>query len=115
MIPFSYAVLAWLLSIAAAVAALIGLCSAAVVTSAAGRRLGDGLLRGAAFGAAAFLIVFVISALTPVPRNTVVTYLPGGTKMTSTMNRFQHPIVLSYAAAAFVPAALTLWHIRRRR
>ena len=114
MIPFSYAVLAWLLFIEVSIAGLIGLCSAAVVTSIAGRRLGDGLLRSAAFGATAFLIVFVISALTPVPRNTVVTYLPGGTKLTSTMNRFQHPIVLSYAAAAFVPAALTLWRFRRR-
>jgi hypothetical protein len=48
------------------------------------------------------------------PRNTVTTYLPGGTKMTSTMNRFQHPLALSYVTAALVPGALALRRSRRQ-
>ena len=114
MIPSSYALLASFLVFPTLVAALVGLGSAVVVSLLLRRPPESIALRGGAFGAGTFLLVFVLSSVTPVPRNTVITYLPGGTKLTSTMNRFQHPIALSYATAALVSGALALWRSRRQ-
>lgn len=65
----------------------------------------------ATFGGIGFLLGFTISALLPWPTNTISYELSGGTKVTSTMNSYQHPERVAAVVAIVLPL---LYELRRR-
>ena len=65
----------------------------------------------AILGGAGFLFAFIITALVPWHTNTISYELSGGTKVSSTMDRYQHPERLAAAAAIILPL---LYEVRRR-
>lgn len=68
----------------------------------------------AILGGIGFLLAFLISALLPWPTNTISYELAGGTKVTSTMNSYQHPERVAVAVAIIMPLLYELWSRKPR-
>lgn len=70
------------------------------------------LLNDAFFGAFGYLAGYIICALAPWPRNTVIEQLPGGGTVATTLNSYQHPERVAIVLAIFFPL---LYELLRRK
>jgi hypothetical protein len=72
------------------------------------------LFRWAYLGALGFLIGFFGCVFLPWHENTITYYLDGGTKVTSTMNIYQHPERIAVVVAVLLPLLYELYRSRLR-
>ncbi len=70
------------------------------------------LTMDAVLGAAGFLLGGIFVILMPWHTNTISYELSGGTKVTSTMDRYQHPERVAMVVAVVLPLIYEIW--RRR-
>jgi hypothetical protein len=77
--------------------------------------LGGTLAVDATLGAVGVLTAFVLVLTVPVPRHTVVTE-SNGTVMTSTMNRYQGPLLPVFVIVSIVlPVGFEVWRYRKAK
>jgi hypothetical protein len=74
-----------------------------------------GTWKDALLGAIAVPIGFFLVFITPWPENTVRTSIGGGSEMTETMNRFQHPFLAAFILAAILPALRSLYRFNQSK
>jgi hypothetical protein len=73
-----------------------------------------GILKDAFLGSCGYLAGFVACIFTPWPRNSITYRLEGGTEVTSTMNRYQHPEVVAVIIAILLPLLHELYLWKKR-
>ena len=71
------------------------------------------LIMDGALGAAGFLLGGVVASVMPWHTNTITYELSGGTKVTSTMNSYQHPNRVAVVVAVALPVLYEFWRKRR--
>jgi uncharacterized membrane protein YeaQ/YmgE (transglycosylase-associated protein family) len=70
------------------------------------------LLKDAFLGSLGFLVGFYACVFLPWHQNTISYYLEGGTKVTSTMNIYQHPERVAVVVAVLLPLLYELYRFK---
>src|SRR5277367_1136778 len=71
------------------------------------------ILTDACLGSLGFLVGFYGCVFLPWHENTISYYLEGGTKVTSTMNIYQHPERVAVVIAVLLPLLYEFYRLRR--
>lgn len=72
-------------------------------------------MKDATLGSVGFIAGFMACAFIPWHENTIRYTLTGGTQVTSTMSRYQHPERIAIALAVALPVMYELYRLRRAR
>jgi hypothetical protein len=73
----------------------------------------SGITKDCLFGSFGFLLGLVAVAFTPWPENTISYHTDGGTLVSSTMNRYQHPVRVGIVVAIILPLLRTAYRFKR--
>jgi hypothetical protein len=107
MFPVSPVIVALFFVFYALMGAVAG-ALAGVVLCLALRIETHGVWKDSLLGSLGFVLGFIACALMPWPKNTI-SYYVDGTRVSSTMNRFQHPYAVALTLAVLLPLVHELY------